>query len=199
MCPWWSFWMWCSQPLFPHKTYTLYSTKLHSMAIFRNAHKHYSRIDCTFAIQILELLVKIACREEKVGHNSYLTYHPRNPHCVITNKDHFQERTVEGRFGGRKPTHLHVKWLWNYSYSGAEGIFLLLLSATFGFSFFHLERLSFIWAGWALSSQTGQKLCDLNRNGINRPREFLIYRWYLKTKEISRFKGLNFEQNSRPC
>lgn len=128
MCPWWSFWMWCSQPLFPHKTYTLYSTKLHSMAIFRNAHKHYSRIDCTFAIQILELLVKIACREEKVGHNSYLTYHPRNPHCVITNKDHFQERTVEGRFGGRKPTHLHVKWLWNYSYTGAEGIFLLLLS-----------------------------------------------------------------------
>lgn len=79
------------------------------MAIFRNAHIHYCRIDCTFAIQILELLVKIACREEKVGHNSYLTHHPRNPHCVITNKDHFQERRVEGRFGGRKPKHLHVK------------------------------------------------------------------------------------------
>lgn len=62
-----------------------------------------AELNVLFAIQILGFLVKVACKEEKVGPDFYLTHHPRKPHCIITNKDRYQQRTIKGRFGGRNP------------------------------------------------------------------------------------------------
>lgn len=72
-----------------------------------------NRIGWTFVIQVLEYLVKIACREN-VGHSFYPTYYPKNPHGIITRDDLYQKGT-EREAVGKIIMHLHMKWLRNDS------------------------------------------------------------------------------------
>lgn len=55
---------------------------------------HYNK-----TIILLKSKFKIAFREEKMGHNSYSTHYPKNPHCIVTCKELYQEGQRRKAFG----------------------------------------------------------------------------------------------------
>jgi hypothetical protein len=64
---------------------------------------------CFSAIQILSCLVKIACKEENVGHNIYPVHHCKKQDCIITSKCLPKDSQREMLWRKIKPVHLYIR------------------------------------------------------------------------------------------